>query len=111
MCFIIRNNVKLNWWIRKIDLSKKLDFEPLTFKVYNITVVSSTKNHVLIYKGINLVWAFKLNYATIFIDFGEFNHINVLICSLSDNGQLNVNYLGMEPIKNNKIIQSLLLFF
>ena len=60
----------------------------------------------LIYKGINLVWAFKLNYATIFIDFGEFNHINVLICSLSDNGQLNVNYLGMKPIKKNKIIQS-----
>ena len=60
----------------------------------------------LIYKGINLVRAFKLNYAPIFIDFGEFHHINVLICTLSDNGQLNVNYLGMEPIKNNKIIQS-----
>ena len=99
---------------------KKLDFEPLAFKVNNITddkykingyldlmcMVASTKNHVLIYKGINLVWAFKLNYAPIFIDFGEFNHINVLICTLSDNGQLNVNYLGMEPIKNNKIIQS-----
>ena len=104
----------------KLTYQKKLDFEPLTFKVYNITdekyvlnnifdlmcMVSSTQNHVLIYKGINLVWAFKLNYAPIFIDFGEFNHIKGLICTLSDNGQLNVNYLGMEPIKNNKIIQS-----
>ena len=30
----------------KLTYQKKLDFEPLTFKVYNIIVVSSTKNHV-----------------------------------------------------------------
>ena len=104
----------------KILYQRKLDFEPMTFKAYNITddkyvpnkifdlmcMVATNANHILIYKGINLAWAVKVYETPIFLSFGDFDHKKSLIVSLCDNGNLSVLYLGMEPVKNMQVVQS-----
>ena len=104
----------------RITYQRKLDFEPMTFKVYNITdekyvqnkifdlmcMIATSANHILIYKGINLAWAVKVYETPIFLSFGDFDHIKSLIVSLSDNGNLSVMYLGMEPVKNMQVVPS-----
>lgn len=57
----------------KVIFQKKLDIEPMAIHVYGIEdknyvnnklinimyMISSTQDHVLVYKGTNLVWALK----------------------------------------------------
>ena len=99
---------------------KKLDFEPRTFYVYNITdtkyqtnkffdlmcMIATSSNHILIYKGITLAWAVKVYETPIYLSFADFQGIKSLIVSLSENGRLNILYLGMEQVKNTQIVQS-----
>ena len=99
---------------------KKLDYEPRTFYAYNITdpkyqtnklfdlmcMISTSSNHILIYKGTVLSWAVKVYETPIYLKLADFDRIKSLIVSLSDNGRLNVLYLGMQQVKNTQIIQS-----
>ena len=103
-----------------LKYQKKLDFEPRTFYAYNITdpkyqtnkifdlmcMISTSSNHILIYKGIALAWAVKVYETPIFLKLADFDKIKSLIVSLSDNGRLNVLYLGMQQVKNAQIVQS-----
>ena len=99
---------------------KKLDFEPMCFYAYNITddnykknqvfdlmcLISSTYHHIMIYKGFQLAWVAKLFDTPVFISLNNFDNIKSLIVTLSDTGSLNVLYLGMEKIKNVKLIKT-----
>ena len=99
---------------------KKLDFEPMCFYAYNITdekyeknlvfdlmcLISSTYHHIMIYKGYQLAWVAKVFDTPVYISLNAFDNIQSLIVTLSDIGNLNVIYLGMEKIKNVKLIKT-----
>ena len=99
---------------------KKLDFEPMCFYAYNITdddytknqifdlmcLISSTYHHIMIYKGYQLAWVAKVFDTPIYISLNNFDNIQSLIITLNDFGNLNVIYLGMEKIKNMKLIKT-----
>ncbi len=99
---------------------KKLDFEPMCFYAYNITddnyvrnnifdlmcLISSTYHHIMIYKGYQLAWMTKVFDTPVYISLNAFDGIQSLIVTLSDIGNLNVLYLGMEKIKNVKLIKT-----
>ena len=99
---------------------KKLDFEPMCFYAYNITdekyeknlvfdlmcLISSTYHHIMIYKGYQLAWVAKVFDTPVYISLNAFDNIQSLIVTLSDIGNLNVLYLGMEKIKNVKLIKT-----
>lgn len=104
----------------KIFYQKKLDYEPMAFRVYNVTdpnyvpnklfdlmcMISSSLNHVLVYKGVNLAWAVKIFDTSLYLNFSDFDNVNKLIVSLGDNGRMSVFYLGTEVTKNQFIVQS-----
>ena len=99
---------------------KKLDFEPMCFYAYNITddnytknqifdlmcLISSTYHHIMIYKGFQLSWVAKVFDTPIYISLNNFENIQSLIVTLNDMGNLNVLYLGMEKVKNMKLIKT-----
>ena len=99
---------------------KKLDFEPMCFYAYNITddnyeknnifdlmcLISSTYHHIMIYKGFQLAWVAKVFDTPVFISLNTFDNIQSLIVTLSDTGNINLLYLGMEKIKNMKLIKT-----
>ena len=99
---------------------KKLDFDPMCFYAYNITdenyeknnvfdlmcLISSTYHHIMIYKGFQLAWVTKVFDTPVYISLNTFDNIQSLIVTLSDIGSLNVLYLGMEKIKNVKLIKT-----
>lgn len=98
---------------------KKLDYECFAIYPYNIEdltnyqvnkqfngmlMASTHQNHILVYKGPKLSWAAKVNETPIFIYVSEFEGVKGIIISLSDNGYLTLNYLGMQQVKNDKMI-------
>ena len=99
---------------------KKLDFDPMCFYAYNISdetysanqvfdlmcLISTTYHHIMIYKGYQLAWVTKVFDTPVYISLSNFDNIQSLIVTLSDNGNLNVLYLGMEKIKNMKLIKT-----
>ena len=99
---------------------KKLDFEPMCFYAYNITdenytknqifdlmcLISSTYHHIMIYKGFQLAWVAKVFDTPIYISLNNFENIQSLIITLNDMGNLNVLYLGMDKVKNMKLIKT-----
>jgi Bardet-Biedl syndrome 9 protein len=101
----------------KVLFQKKLDFEPMSLHVYNIEdsnyspnkhinlmyAISTESDHILVYKGLNLVWAAKVHDTPVFMKITEFDNTKGLIVTLSDTGALNVLYLGMTPAKNSKM--------
>lgn len=102
----------------KFLFQRKLDYEPMAIFGYNIEdvsgysqnkminmmyMISTNSDHVLVYKGVNLAWALKVFDTSVFLKTAEFEGMKGLIVSLSDSGRLSVLYLGMEPVKNNKI--------
>jgi Bardet-Biedl syndrome 9 protein len=101
----------------KILFQKKLDFEPMSVYVYNIEdsnysankninlmyAISTDSDHILVYKGLNLVWAAKVHDTPVFLKLADFDGTKGLLTTLSDTGSLNVMYLGMTPAKNSKM--------
>ena len=99
---------------------KKLDFEPMCFYAYNITdenytknqifdlmcLISSTYHHIMIYKGFQLAWVAKVFDTPIYISLNNYENIQSLIVTLNDMGNLNVLYLGMDKVKNMKLIKT-----
>lgn len=104
----------------QLTYQKKLDFEPMCFYAYNITdpkyqpnqifdlmcLISSTYQHILVYKGFELSWVTKVFDTPVFLSLNNFDRIESLIVTLSDIGNLNVLYLSMEKIKNIHIADS-----
>jgi hypothetical protein len=102
----------------KVVFQKKLDIEPMAIHLYNIEdknyvnnklinimyMISSHQDHILVYKGTNLSWALKVNDTPVYLNTCDFYNCKGLIVSLSDTGRLSVLYLGMEPVKNQKIM-------
>ena len=69
-------------------------------------LISSTYHHIMIYKGFQLAWVAKVFDTPIYISLNNFENIQSLIVTLNDFGNLNVLYLGMEKIKNMKLIKT-----
>jgi Bardet-Biedl syndrome 9 protein len=102
----------------KIIFQKKLDYEPMSLYVYNIEdpnyspnkqinlmyAIATHSDHILVYKGLNLVWAIKVHDNPIYLSINEFEGMKGLIVNLSDTGRLNVLYLGTEPARNDNMI-------
>lgn len=102
----------------QILFQKKLDYEAIAMRVYNIEdknyqqnkqinimcMISSHMDHILVYKGPSLSWACKVNETPVYLERAEFDGVKGLIVTLSDSGRLSLLYLGMEQVKNNKII-------
>lgn len=102
----------------KFIFQKKLDIEPMALNVYNIEdpnysqnklinlmyMLSTASDHLLIYKGLNLAWAVKVFDTAVYVNICDIDTTKGLIVTLSDTGHLSVLYLGMEPVRNNRII-------
>ena len=69
-------------------------------------LISSTYQHIMIYKGFQLAWITKVFDTPIFISLNNFENIQALIVTLNDIGNLNVLYLGMDKIKNTRLIKT-----
>jgi hypothetical protein len=67
-------------------------------------MISTASDHLLVYKGLSLAWAVKVFDTAVYLSTCEIESTKGLICTLSDNGRLSVLYLGMEPVRNNRII-------
>ena len=59
-----------------------------------MSMVGSFENFLMIYKDVRLVWTAKLEKPTIYINRSTFEGVNGLIVTLSDDGFLQVSYLG-----------------
>ena len=91
----------------------------MCFYAYNITddnyeknnifdlmcLISSIYHHIMIYKGFQLAWVAKVYDTPVYISLNNFENVQSLMVTLSDIGNLNVLYLGMEKIKNVKLIK------
>jgi hypothetical protein len=60
-------------------------------------ILGSYSNYLLVYRDIQLVWTAKTSFAPIFIGVTQFQDTPGLIVTLSDDGWLQVSFLGTEP--------------
>lgn len=67
-------------------------------------LLGSFSNYILVYKDVQLVWTCKTTHAPIFVDTARFGDQDGLIVHFSDNGWLQISYLGTEPPKLNFIL-------
>eukprot|EP01016_Furgasonia_blochmanni_P050061 TRINITY_DN7675_c0_g1_i8.p1 TRINITY_DN7675_c0_g1~~TRINITY_DN7675_c0_g1_i8.p1 ORF type:complete len:276 (+),score=27.91 TRINITY_DN7675_c0_g1_i8:102-830(+) len=101
---------------------KKLDYTPATIHIYDHPetktfatsageqlrimnyMIGTFYNHVLVYSEMQLVWATRTEHVVHGLDLGTFQGQKNLIVTLSDNGWLQVTYLGTEP--PNTVVQN-----
>ena len=99
MIFLLDDNGKLIY-------QKKFDFDPLAFHAYNIDLnsgyvqnksinimymISSTLDHVLVYRGLDLVWAIKLHDTPVYLSLNDFDINKNLIVSTSKSSLITNN--------------------
>ena len=63
-----------------------------------MSMVGSFENFLMIYKDVRLIWTAKLEKPAIFVSRSTFEGVNGLIVTLSDDGFLQVSYLGTEQL-------------
>ena len=61
-----------------------------------MSIMGSFQNHLLVYKDVRLAWTAKTMSAPIFIETVDFDNQKGLLVTLSDDGYLQVSYLGMQ---------------
>ena len=61
-----------------------------------MTILGSFQNYLMIYKDVRLVWTARTQAAPIYVNRASFEGKNGLIVTMSDNGFLQVSYLGTE---------------
>jgi hypothetical protein len=61
-----------------------------------MTLMGSFNNFIMVYRDVRLVWAAKLPTAPIFMERASFEDQDGLIVTMSDNGFLQVSFLGTE---------------
>ena len=59
-------------------------------------LAGSYNNFIMVYKDVRLVWASKTVQAPIFVQRATFEEQEGLIVTMSDDGFLQVSYLGTE---------------
>ena len=63
-----------------------------------MTMTGSFEKFLLIYRDVRLVWATKLENPAIYVSRSEFEGVKGLIVTLSDQGFLQVSYLGTQQL-------------
>ena len=63
-----------------------------------MTILGSFSNFILVYKDVRLVWAAKTVEAPVYLGIAEFEDQKGLIVTISDQGFLQVSYLGTEQL-------------
>ncbi|XP_066595732.1 protein PTHB1 [Prorops nasuta] len=83
---------------------KRLEYKPLCFRPYVIepdgklmVLVIADTSTLMIYEGTTLKWSAQLPFAPVAVTRAYFQNLDGAIVTLSDNGQLEVSYLGSEP--------------
>ena len=61
-----------------------------------MSLVGSYEKFLMIYRDVRLVWTAKLENPAIYVNRTTFEGVNGLIVTLSDQGFLQVSYLGTE---------------
>ena len=108
-----------------LRFQKRLDYTPSAFKCYHLQpgqditndpdrdiaklstgvpdspcfsyLVGSYSNYIMVYKDVQLVWTAKTTSAPVYLNTALFGGTNGLIVTLSDDGWLQVSYLGTDP--------------
>lgn len=65
-----------------------------------MTLMGSFNNFIMVYRDVRLVWAAKLPTAPIFMERVTFEDQDGLIVTMSDNGFLQVSFLGTEQLSS-----------
>lgn len=99
-----------------IRFQKRLDYFPSAIVPYqrnvnaedqggsidNVIVTSNENSLLYIYNDSRLVWSSKiLGNSPVSVAVAEFGGLKGLICTLDDEGSLNIQYLGTDPPKTN----------
>ena len=63
-----------------------------------MTILGSFQNYLMIYKDVRLVWTAKTERAPIYVNRASFEGKQGLIVTLSDNGFLQVSFLGTQQL-------------
>ena len=61
-----------------------------------MTILGSFQNYLMIYKDVRLVWTTRTQTPPVYVNRATFEGKNGLIVTMSDNGFLQVSYLGTE---------------
>ena len=64
-------------------------------------ILGSFTNFLMIYKDVRLVWTARTPTAPIFVDRASFGDKKGLIVTMSDEGLLQVSYLGTEALSTS----------
>ena len=70
-------------------------------------IVGSYNSYLMMYKDVRLVWASKTVSAPIFVQRASFDDQEGLIVTMSDDGFLQISYLGTEQLSASSHAQSL----
>lgn len=90
----------------EIRSQKKLDYDPSCLLAYKVSdaedatnnlMVGNYQQSMMIYKGNQLVWAARLNSAPVCLAVGNFGSVKGFVCSLNDECQAMVTYMGTDP--------------
>ena len=63
-------------------------------------LVADSTGSVMVYRGMQLLWASKFEVPPVALDIAHFGNVGGLIVALSDEGELNLGYMGTEPPVN-----------
>lgn len=88
-----------------IEIMKKLEYNPSCLYSYTtperpdtiITLVGSHSSSLLIYEGIQLVWAAQLPHIPVVCRYGNFQELSGVLVTLNEYGHLYCSYLGTDP--------------
>ena len=103
----------------KLVQQKKLDFDPMGLLVYEaevpdknqtdfgnvMLIVTTSAKHVFVFRGLAIIWAFRLQESPIWFERGDFKGNKGLLACLSDSGVLSVNYLKTDLASQNKLFE------
>ncbi|XP_076648785.1 protein PTHB1-like [Halictus rubicundus] len=87
-----------------VKYAKRLEYKPLCCRAYVIepdgrlmVIVVADTSTLMIYEGTKLKWSAQLPFAPVTIARAHLQHLQGAIVALSDDGRLEVCYLGAEP--------------
>ncbi|XP_071628564.1 protein PTHB1-like [Temnothorax longispinosus] len=87
-----------------LKYAKRLEYKALCFHAYVIepdgklmVLVIADTNTLMIYEGTTLKWSAQLPFTPVAVTRAHFQHLDGAIVALSEEGQLEVCYLGSEP--------------
>ncbi|XP_014787974.1 protein PTHB1 isoform X2 [Octopus bimaculoides] len=104
LCFILvlgERNIYLLTENGCLHFMKKLEYDVSCFCSYVSNsvkyLVATHAASLLVYQDVELLWAAKMDHTPVHICTGTFQGIKGLVVSLTENGYLQVSYLGSDP--------------